>query len=466
MNQLKLYHSLIKPSIELAYDMERTGITIDLNAKEEIFEELKKLIISNEKEIWELAGEQFKISSTLQLSHILFSKLQLPTIQTTKTGAPATDEQTLRALIEDDDTFHPILPLILENRHILKLINSYVNKLPTFIRADGRVHPTIFITGTETGRWSIKDPPLETIPAREDLEAVVRKRGAIVRKMFVPREGYVLVDVDLAQAELRTLGYESGDPELRRAAIEDIDLHSVVASGIFNIPLEEFLAKKKTDKSIKLKRTTTKNIQFGWVYLGLTKGLMKRIPALAAFTYTELEEARIQYFKKFYRVREFQYRTVYDAIKNGRIYNCFGRARHCPVMTEMRRYKSKTIGSILEGTFYEAYLKQEVKAAFIRFRNAIKEIINAKIQGTSVDFFNYGLIEVNNWVKEHKFPAHPWNQIHDSASFEVKKGYVDEFIGIAREKINTPKSPMDIPMKAEFETSDINWYSMKEYING
>ncbi len=461
-NPTWVYHNIMQPALYLAYEMEKHGVLIDLSAKDEVQKELMQNVMSVEEKIWDLAGEQFKLTSPPQTARILYNKLGLPIINRTEKGEPSTNEKTIRELVEHPKGGHEILPYIIEHRNLQKLLTSYVIKLPTFIRDDGRIHPNIFIGGTETGRWTIKEPALQTIPTREDLSGKIKKRGTIVRKLFVARPGYVLVSIDQVQSELRILGYESRDPELLRAAREGIDIHSVIASGIYNIPLDEFLAKKKTDKHVKFMRDTTKRVGFGRIYLGTDEGLMAAIPELAEIKLKDFQKDTEKYWERFPKIKEFQRELIYKLIREGEITQCFGRKRHLPQATVAQDYPQWIIDAIIDGTISRKIKDPDARERYLQTRNSFKEGLNAKIQGPSHDYLTLWGIDLQRDLRKDNFPAWFWNDIHDDFSFEVEERELDEFVRRAKYHAEKHRDPIDINMEVEVEVGH-SWDKMKEY---
>lgn len=473
-NQATLYHSIIKPLIPIAYQIEQNGVRIDLSNRTEIKEELTDALIDVEKQIWKITGTQFNIASPSQLSVVLYDKLGFPVLARGKStvknpeGAPSTKEGVIRKLLERPEiTKNPnkeILPLLAEYRNINKLIDTYVNGIKRFIHHDGKVHPSIFLTGTENGRWTIIDPPMQTIPKREDLVSKIKKRGAIIRKMFVPEKGYVFVELDEAQSELRIMGFYSEEPELINAAHNNLDLHSTVGAKIFKYDIDEWMKRLKDgDKYIKFLRTVTKNIEFGFLYLGRPEGLRNEIPALAEFSLKELREIFRDYFRNMPGVAKYQRAAIYQGIKKGYGENVYGRIRHVPRLKMLDGWDDDLINWIISGNFYTECKDKDKRQRYSIIRDVMKELLNYGISSTSVDFLNLGLIAVGRWLKESNFPAFAWNQIHDSVSFQVKETHLDEFIGEATRRFNKPKLPVTVPMLSEAEIGRENWLEMEEY---
>ena len=223
----QLYQEIEIPTAYYLYQMERRGVCADGTVLSEMSAQLQTTVETLEQEIYDLAGEKFNINSPKQLGVILFEKMKLPFAKKTKTGY-STSADILDKLRTED----PIIPKILEYRQVTKLKSTYADGLPVYIEEDGRIHGKFNQTITATGRISSTDPNLQNIPIRMEL-------GRQLRKVFTPREGWVFLDADYSQIELRVLAHLSGDQELIEAYRENKDIHRSTASKVFHIPFDE-----------------------------------------------------------------------------------------------------------------------------------------------------------------------------------------------------------------------------------
>ena len=240
-----LYRDVELPLCEVLYRMEQRGILIDRQQLEQFGTMLTQRISDCEKLIFSYSEEKFNINSTKQLGELLFEKLGLPPVKKTKTGYSTNAE-----VLEKLKSKHPIIPAIMDYRMLTKLKSTYADGLIKEIREDGRIHTTFQNLVTATGRLSSTEPNLQNIPVRTDL-------GAEIRKMFVPREGYVLVDADYSQIELRVLAHIAEDSVMQNAFCTGADIHTTTAAQVFGVPAEEVTS---------LQRRHAKAVNFGIVY--------------------------------------------------------------------------------------------------------------------------------------------------------------------------------------------------------
>jgi DNA polymerase-1 len=240
-----LYETIEMPLVFTLADMEHTGIAIDAANLKEYGEKLAVRIAELETRIYKEAGEEFNINSPKQLGVILFEKLEMPYGKKTKTGY-STAADVLDKLAPE----YPIVADILEYRQLTKLKSTYADGLANYIKEDGRIHTTFNQTITATGRLSSTEPNLQNIPIRMEL-------GREIRKVFVPQEGYVFLDADYSQIELRVLAHLSQDEKLIHAYEENQDIHARTASEVFGIPMDEVTSTQRRD---------AKAVNFGIIY--------------------------------------------------------------------------------------------------------------------------------------------------------------------------------------------------------
>ena len=298
----KLYDEIEMPLVYVLADMEKEGVRAEKAELEAYGAQLTGRISELETSIYEKAGETFNINSPKQLGVILFEKLQMPNGKKTKTGY-STAADVLERLAPD----YPIVSEILEYRQLTKLKSTYADGLALCIDPDGRIHSTFNQTITATGRISSTEPNLQNIPIRMEL-------GRLIRKVFVPKEGYVFIDADYSQIELRVLAHMSGDQNLIAAYQHAEDIHRITASQVFHTPLEEV-----TD----LQRRNAKAVNFGIVYGISSFGLSQDL----SITRKEAEGYIASYFETYPGIKIFLDRLVTDAKEKGYAETMFGRRR-------------------------------------------------------------------------------------------------------------------------------------------
>ena len=293
------------PLVFTLYRMEREGIAVKREALREYGEKLGERIDVLQKEIYEMAGEEFNINSPKQLGVILFEKLRMPYGKKTKTGYSTSAEVLEKLRFES-----PIVEMILEYRQLTKLKSTYADGLSADIDLDGRIRSTFNQTITATGRLSSTEPNLQNIPIRMEL-------GRQIRKVFVPREGFVFLDADYSQIELRVLAHMSGDERLIEAYRENADVHRTTAALVFHVPYEEVT---------ELQRRNAKAVNFGIVYgisgFGLSRDLN--------ITRKQAEQYIADYFETYPDVKAYMDSLVEMGKKKGYVTSMFGRRRPIP----------------------------------------------------------------------------------------------------------------------------------------
>lgn len=367
-NMFELYENVEMPLVYALADMEEAGIKVDGEALEEYGNELKKGISKLESEIYEAAGEKFNINSPKQLGVILFEKLHLPGGKKTKTGY-STSADVLEKLAEDNS----IVKDILEYRTLSKLNSTYAEGLRDYISDDGRIHGTFNQTITATGRISSTDPNLQNIPVRTEL-------GSRIRKVFVPEDGYVFVDADYSQIELRVLASLSGDKGLIDSYKNAIDIHKVTASNVFHVPLDEVTPEM---------RRNAKAVNFGVVYGISAFGLGEDL----GISRHEAQEYINNYFKTYPGVKAYLDSQIKTAKEKGYVSTYFSRRRPIPELTS---------SNFMQRQFGE------------------RVAMNSPIQGTAADIMKIAMINVNKALKEGGYDARIVLQVHDELLVEVK----------------------------------------------
>ena len=363
----KLYDEIEMPLVYVLADMEKEGVRAEKAELEAYGAQLTGRISELETSIYEKAGERFNINSPKQLGVILFEKLQMPNGKKTKTGY-STAADVLERLAPD----YPIVSEILEYRQLTKLKSTYADGLALCIAPDGRIHSTFNQTITATGRISSTEPNLQNIPIRMEL-------GRLIRKVFVPKDGYVFIDADYSQIELRVLAHMSGDQNLIAAYQHAEDIHRITASQVFHTPLEDV-----TD----LQRRNAKAVNFGIVYGISSFGLSQDL----SITRKEAEGYIASYFETYPGIKIFLDRLVTDAKEKGYAETMFGRRRPVPELAS---------SNFMQRSFGE------------------RIAMNSPIQGTAADIIKIAMIRVKQRLEREQLKSKLILQVHDELLIEA-----------------------------------------------
>ena len=365
-NLFHLFTNVEIPLIKILADMEREGIGIDRNLLSKISANLEKKLRILNKDIYEIAGEEFNINSPLQLRKILFDKLKLPIVKKTKTG-PSTSEEVLEQL----STRHSLPAAILEYRRLFKLKSTYVDTLPSLVNEKtGRIHTTFNQTVTSTGRLSSSNPNLQNIPIKSEL-------GKEIRKVFVCRG--LFLSADYSQIELRILAHLCGDENLIEAFRRDLDIHNYTASLIFSLPVEKIDAEK---------RRIAKTVNFGIIY-GMGA---HRLSQDLKISHKQAEEFINAYFKRYPGVKVYIEEQIKEAREKGYVRTMLGR----------RRYVS------------------EINSEEHNVRGFGERIaINMPVQGSAADLIKMAMIDVCQEIEKRHLKTRLILQVHDELLFEV-----------------------------------------------
>lgn len=421
----KVYNQIEKPLIPVIDQMERNGIGIDQNFFKEISKEYHKDLSVLEKKIWKIAGEEFNINSSQQLADILFNKMKLKYkgMRKTSTGKFSTKEEVLQKLRAEDGVSGEIAQLILEYREFQKLLSTYIDNIPKQVGDDGRLHANFLQTGTTTGRMSSNNPNLQNIP-------IGTERGRRIRHGFVADKGNVLVAFDYSQIELRIAAILSGDEKLMGVFKKGEDIHTSVASHIFEVPPE------KIDKEM---RRQAKVINFGILY-GMGVNALK--DNLGSDRQTA-QEFYNQYFAIYDELAKYLDETKKSAAKNGYTTTLFGRRR-----------------------YFEGF---KSPLPFIR-ASAERMAINAPIQGTQADITKLAMVKIDRYIKreglEDKIKL--ISQIHDEVIYEMPKKVAEENwqkIRNIMESTITQKETSGVPIVADCSIGP-DWGSLKKVEEG
>lgn len=403
----RLFYDIEMPLVFTLFDMEQTGVRIEAEALKTYGDELGGRIVELEKEIYDLAGEAFNINSPKQLGVILFEKLGMPHAKKTKTGY-STAADVLDKLAPD----YPIVAKILEYRQLTKLKSTYADGLAAYIGNDGRIHGKFNQTVTATGRLSSTEPNLQNIPVRMEL-------GRLIRKVFVPEEGYIFVDADYSQIELRILAHCSGDEQLIQAYREARDIHRMTAAQVFHTPFDEV-----TD----LQRRNAKAVNFGIVYGISSFGLSQDL----SITRKEATQYIEHYFETYPGIKKFLDDCVANAKEKGYAVTLFGRRRPVP----------------------------ELKSSNFMQRNFGERVaMNAPIQGSAADIIKIAMIDVNEELKKRGMKSRLILQVHDELLIEAEKSEVEEVKEILKDKMEHATELL-VPLIADMHTGK-NWYEAK-----
>ncbi len=399
-----LYEELELPLIRVLYDMEQEGIRVDAKALKAYGDQLAESIAVLEKEIYQEAGEEFNINSPKQLGVILFEKMNLPYGKKTKTGY-STAADVLERLAPD----YPFVSKILEYRQLTKLKSTYADGLAGYIGEDGRIHSTFHQTITATGRLSSADPNLQNIPIRMEL-------GRQLRKVFIPKDGFILIDADYSQIELRVLAHMSGDENLIAAYQAEKDIHRITASQVFHVPFEEV-----TD----LQRRNAKAVNFGIVYGISSFGLSQDL----SISRKEAQEYIDRYFETYPGIKAFLDRLVADAKDTGYALTMYGRRRPVPELSSSN-YMQRQFGERIA--------------------------MNSPIQGTAADIIKIAMLRVYNRLKAEQLKSRLILQVHDELLIETASDEIEQVKQILSEEM---QHAADLRVALEIGMQEgNNWY--------
>ena len=406
-NMWKLFVDVEMPLVETLYDMEQCGVRVEADELKAYGEKLGVRIHELEQEIYEEAGEIFNINSPKQLGVILFEKMGLQGGRKTKTGY-STAADVLEKLAPE----YPIVAKILEYRQMAKLKSTYADGLAGFIQADGRIHGKFHQTITATGRLSSAEPNLQNIPVRMEL-------GRLIRKVFIPEDGFVFVDADYSQIELRILAHCSGDDMLINAYRQAQDIHRITASQVFHVPFDEV-----TD----LQRRNAKAVNFGIVYGISSFGLSQDL----SISRKEAAEYIEQYFLTYPGIKTFLNNTVASAREHGYVETLFGRRRPMPEL-KSSNYMQRSFGE--------------------------RVAMNAPIQGTAADIIKVAMIGVSRRLKEKQMKSRLVLQVHDELLIETYIPELEQVEEILKEEMERA-ADLKVPLLVDMHTGN-NWYEAK-----
>ena len=395
------------PLSYVLFDMEQEGIQVKPDELRAYGEALSGRIGELEVSIHQKAGCDFNINSPKQLGEILFGQMQIPGGKKTKTGY-STAAEVLEKLAPD----YPIVEEILEYRGLAKLKSTYAEGLAAFIDEGNRIHSTFNQTITATGRISSTEPNLQNIPMRMEL-------GRLIRKVFIPKEGYVFTDADYSQIELRVLAHMSEDAQLIEAYKMDEDIHRITASKVFHTPFEEV-----TD----LQRRNAKAVNFGIVYGISSFGLSQDL----SISRKEAAEYIEQYFATYPGVKKFLDGQVESAKKDGYVTTMFGRRRPVPELSS---------SNFMQRSFGE------------------RVAMNSPIQGTAADIIKIAMIRVWKRLKEENLKSRLILQVHDELLIETAEDELEKVKTILEEEMKKA-ADLSVTLEIDMHTGK-NWYEAK-----
>lgn len=410
-NAANVFDGIEMPLVPVLAKMERAGMLVDPDRLHSLSEGLATQIAEVERSIRDLAGDEtFNIGSPMQLSHVLFDVMGLPTkgLKKTKRGYYSTNAKVLSDLARD----HEIVRLILDWREKSKIKSTYLDTLGPLRRGDGRVHTTYNQTITATGRLSSSDPNLQNIPTRSEL-------GRTVKTAFSAGEGSVFLAVDYSQIELRLLAHLSGDEHLVRAFNEGEDFHAETAARVFGVPVSEVTPDL---------RSRAKAVNFGIVYGQQAYGLSQSLHISMA----EARDMIDRYYEAYPGVRTFLDSVVARAKQTGYAETMYGRRRHIP----------------------------ELKAKNPQLRGfGERTAMNHPMQGTAADIIKIAMARVSRRLEEEGFAAHMILQVHDELDFECPVNEVERLTTMVRDVMEHVVG-LRVPLIAEASTG-ITWADAK-----
>ena len=400
-----LYRYFEAPLIEVLQVVERNGIKLDSKVLEKQSKQLAKQLDKLQEQVYELAGEEFNLSSPKQLQSIFYEKLELPVLKKTKTGQPSTAEPVLQELAQD----YELPRLILEHRSLNKLKSTYTDKLPLEVNENtGRIHSSFQQAVAATGRLSSTDPNLQNIPIRT-------AEGRRVRQAFIADKGNKLLAADYSQVELRIMAHLSQDKGLLSAFSSAEDVHRATAADVFGAKLEKVTAEQ---------RRSAKAINFGLIYGMSAFGLANQLNISRG----EAQKYVERYFDKYPGVKDYMEQTQAYADEKGYVETIFGRRLYLP--------------NIHAGN------------AMLR-KAAQRTAINAPMQGSAADIIKHAMIDIANWLEQMDIEARMVLQVHDELVFEVKEEDVELLTEGVKFRMTTAAA-LDVPLVVDVGVGD-NW---------
>lgn len=408
-NLLSLYSDIEKPLLKILYDMEREGVKVSAERLVELSKKFQTLAEDYRFKIYKASECEFNLNSPAKLAEVLYEKFGLTEVKKKKTGKFTTNAEVLEKLVDKA----PVVADVLKYRLYQKLLSTYCDGLqPLIDKKTGLIHTTYHQTLTATGRLSSSNPNLQNIPIRED-------EGRELRKIFIPHEGNVFIDADYSQIELRLLAHFSGCKELVEAYNKGIDIHSVTASQVFGVAIEEVTPKMRRE---------AKAVNFGIIYgiseFGLSKNL--NIPIATAKEYIE------KYFQTYSAVKEYMNKNVEFAKEHGYVSTLTGRKRVIPEISSTN-YGLRQFGE--------------------------RAAMNMPLQGSSADIIKIAMINVCRALNSRGLKSKLILQVHDELVLESPENEVGEAAGILKNEMEHAVK-LNVPLTVEVHTGK-DWYEAK-----
>ncbi len=406
-SSIELLKEIEQPLAGVLYDMEKRGFKVDTEGLSEFGKMLGVLADTLAAEIHEEAGEKFNINSPKQLGEILFGKLGLPSGKKTKSGYSTSAE-----ILEKLAPFYPIVKSVLDYRQLTKLKSTYTDALVDLADENSRIHSSFNQTVTATGRLSSTEPNLQNIPIRTEL-------GRELRKFFIPKDGFVIIDADYSQIELRLLAEIADDDTMINAFVNGVDIHSLTASQVFGVEIDEVTSEM---------RKRAKAVNFGIVYGIGDFSLSQDIHV----TKKEAAEYIESYKHKYPKIEQYLDNVIKEAYEKGYVTTSFGRRRYIPELTSSKMMLKK---------FGE------------------RVAMNSPIQGTAADIMKIAMINTYKALKNAGIDAHIILQVHDELIIEASAECVEQAKMILKTEMeNAAKTK--VPLVAEVSVGN-NWFDCK-----
>ena len=406
-NQIKLYNEIEIPLLKTLAKMEIEGINLDVNFLKKLSERTTNELKDITKNIYELAGEEFNISSPKQLGEVLFDKMKIiNNPKKTKTGQYSTSEEVLNELSSKSD----LVKLVLKFRSISKLLNTYINSLPKQLdKYTNRIHTEYVQTVASTGRLSSINPNLQNIPIRTN-------RGREVRKAFIARnKDYFLMAADYSQIELRIIASLSNEENMINAFKKNEDIHASTASAVFNVPINQVS---------KEQRSNAKVVNFGIIYGVSAFGLSNQ----TKLNRTESKELIEKYFEKYPKLKQYINNQISFARNNGYVETVLGRRRYLKDINSQN--------SVVRGA-------------------AERNAINAPVQGSAADIIKIAMINIQKKLSKGNYKSKMLLQIHDELVFDVFKPELNEMIELTKNEMEKAFE-INVPLTVDLNYG-LNW---------
>ena len=406
-NQIKLYNEIEIPLLKTLAKMEIEGINLDVKFLKKLSERTTNELEDITKEIYELAGEEFNISSPKQLGEVLFDKMKIiSNPKKTKTGQYSTSEEVLNELSSKSD----LVKLVLKFRSISKLLNTYINSLPKQLdKSTNRIHTEYVQTVASTGRLSSINPNLQNIPIRTN-------RGREVRKAFIARnKDYFLMAADYSQIELRIIASLSNEENMINAFKKNEDIHASTASAVFNVPINQVS---------KEQRSNAKVVNFGIIYGVSAFGLSNQ----TNLNRTESKELIEKYFEKYPKLKQYINNQISFARNNGYVETVLGRRRYLKDINSQN--------SVVRGA-------------------AERNAINAPVQGSAADIIKIAMINIQKKLSKGNYKSKMLLQIHDELVFDVFKPELNEMIELTKNEMEKAFE-INVPLTVDLNYG-LNW---------